>query len=311
MTGRASLIASLVICALGVSGLFRPAAAGKTLYQQCVNARGDTTDGFKASLQAGGLFYNWNGVRANQAVLGRFGQCEPSTMFPDKLFQGANPAGQISISIATFAKDSNGNNQMVPRDTQMVFSSIRNNTALDVDPMVTTFTKAGNNIGTKISTAKTRAAGDPEILITNDGGSAMLLTAINAQINDTEDPLDPNIFFEPDGTPVTLPALDPTNNTILPDDTEAFSFGIGNAANWSFEYTYVSGGDTFTDVLATDVAEPGSLVLFLGAVAGFGAVLLRERKRWGRRCHGEVPAIFRLEETAIDLGRTVQCSGRT
>ena len=34
-----------------------PAAAGKMLYQQCFTALGDTADGFKASLQAGGRLH--------------------------------------------------------------------------------------------------------------------------------------------------------------------------------------------------------------------------------------------------------------
>jgi hypothetical protein len=149
-------------------------------------------------------------------------------------------------------------------------------TALDEDPMKTTFTKGGNNIGTKFSDAKTRAAGDPEIFITNGGSSVMLLTAINAQINNSADPLNRNIFFNPDGTAVSLPPLDSTNYMILPGATEMFSFDIGNAVNWSFEYTYSIGSDTFTDLLATDVPEPGSGTLLTGAL---GALLLIWRRR--------------------------------
>ena len=118
-------IAAVLACLCGFS---QPAQAGKMLYQQCFTAHGDTVDGFKASLQAGGLFYNWNGVRANETVLGRFGQCEPSMALPTPLFKGANNAGQIAISIGAFA-----NNATVPINQHMVFSSIRNNTALDED----------------------------------------------------------------------------------------------------------------------------------------------------------------------------------
>ena len=243
-------------------GLSDPAEAGKMLYQQCFTARGDTADGFKASLQAGGLFYNWSAVRVNETVLGRFGQCEPSTVNPNPLFKGSNNAGQNSIAIAAF-----NNGATVPINQHMLFSSIRNNTPLDSDPMKTTFTKAGNDIGTKFGDAKTKAAGDPQIIVTNSDSSVMTLTAINAQINNSEDPLDPDIFFDPDGTPVTLPALDSSNDTILPGDTEIFTFDIGDAVNWSFEYTYSIGGDTFTDLLATDVPEPNSIALVTAALA--------------------------------------------
>jgi hypothetical protein len=266
-------IAAVLACLCGFSSFSQPAEAGKMLYQQCFTARGDTADGFKASLQAGGLFYTWSGTRVNETVLGRLGQCVPSTVFPTPLFKDSNNAGQNSISIGAF-----DNNATVPINLHMLFNSIRNNTALDEDPMKTTFTKGGNNIGTKFGDASTRAAGDPEIFITNSDSSVMLLTAINAQINNSEDPLDPDIFFDPDGTAVSLPPLNSANNMILPGQTEIFSFDIGNAVNWSFEYTYSIGGDTFTDVLATDVVpEPGSLVLLCTAFVGFGVVRCRRR----------------------------------
>jgi hypothetical protein len=266
--GSGAIAAAVFVWACGLP---HPALAGKMLYQQCFTARGDTVDGFKASLVAGGLFYNWSGTRANEIVLGRFGQCEPSTVLPTPLFKGSNNAGQNSISIGAF-----DNNATVPINMHMAFSSIRNNTAVDPDPMKTTFTKAGANIGTKFGDAKTRAAGDPEIFITNGGSSVMLLTAINAQINNSEDPLNPDIFFNPDGSAVSLPPLNSTNDMILPGATEIFSFDIGNAVNWSFEYTFSIGGDTFTDLLATDVPEPGSGALLTGAL---GALMLIWRRR--------------------------------
>jgi hypothetical protein len=274
----APLRAIAAVAILWLCGTPDPAEAGKMLYQQCFTARGDTADGFKASLQAGGLFYNWSGTRANEIVLGRFGQCEPSTVLPTPLFKGSNNAGQNAIAIGAF-----DNNATVPINLHMVFSSIRNNTALDDDQMKTTFTKGGNNIGTKFGDAKTRAAGDPEIFITNGTTSVMLLSAINAQINNSQDPLDPDIFFEPDGTAVSLPALDSTNDTILPGETEIFSFDIGNAVNWSFEYTYSIGTDTFTDLLATDVPEPASGLLLVMAILGLG-LLRRGRSPRAGKC---------------------------
>jgi hypothetical protein len=281
----APLRAIAAVSILWLCGALEPAEAGKMLYQTCFTARGDTADGFKASLLAGGLFYNWNGVRANEIVLGRFGQCEKSTAMPTPLFTGSNNAGQNSIAIGAF-----DNGATVPINQHMVLSSIRNNTALDDDQMKTTFTKGGNNIGTKFGDGKPRAAGDPEIFITNGNASVMLLTAINAQINNSQDPLNPDIFFEPDGTAVSLPALDSTNDTILPGETEIFSFDIGNAVNWSFEYTYSIGADTFTDLLATDVPEPASGLLLVMGILGLGVL---------RRGH---PPRSRREGVAISDG---------
>jgi len=74
---------------------------------------------------------------------------------------------------------------------------------------------------------------------------------------------------------VMVPTLDASNDTILPGDTAIFSFDIGNAVNWSFEYTYSINGDTFTDLLATDVPEPNSFGLF--AVALGASLLVRRR----------------------------------
>ena len=48
---------------------------------------------------------------------------------------------------------------------------------------------------------------------------------------------------------VMVPTLDASNDTILAGDTPIFLSIIGNAVNWSLEYTYSINGDTFTDLL--------------------------------------------------------------
>jgi PEP-CTERM motif len=295
--GSSAVTATVLIWLVG---LIQPAQAGKMLYQQCFTARGDTADGFKASLLAGGLFYNWAGSLVNELVLGKFGTCEATKTAPP-LFKGSSNAGVNSIAIATFDNGANGRPATVPINQHMLFSSIRNNTAVDEDPMKTTFTKGGSNIGTKFPPASTKALGDPEIIITNSGTSVMTLAAINAQINNSEDPLDPDIFFEPDGTSVTLPTLDSSNDTILPGNTEMFSFDIGNAVNWSFEYTYSINGDTFTDLLATDVPEPNGFGLLAAAL---GALVLA-----GRRSRKVAPADRRgPAPAAVDTNQSVSMS---
>jgi hypothetical protein len=65
------------------------------------------------------------------------------------------------------------NNVTIPLNGHLLFASIRNNTALDEDATKTTLTMNGNDSGTKIGTASTRAQGDPQILITNNGATSM------------------------------------------------------------------------------------------------------------------------------------------
>jgi len=246
----------------------RPAAAGKVRYEQCFTSRGNPTNGIKATLQAGGLFYNWAGYLVNETVAMRFNACDPTT----RIFQGANPAGQNAIAVNPFA-----NAVTIPLDKHLLFVSIRNNTALDEDATKTTLTINGADSATKIGTAKTTVQGDPQILITNGGTTSILLLEIVAQIGNSRDPLDPDILFVPDGMPVTvLPILQSPDNVILPGETGIFSFPLGNANNWSFRYSYSSGEDTFTELLASSVPEVSSCSLLAISIASL--VIFRRKQ---------------------------------
>jgi hypothetical protein len=114
------------------------------------------------------------------------------------------------------------------------------------------------------------AAKDPIIDITNGGSSLMTVLSIVAQINNSEDPLDPSLSFLPDGTevPVTPSSL-PID--LLPGDTAEFSFSVDGSPNWSFQYSYSLSGNTFVDLLASDVAvpEPNSLSLLVAGIVAF------------------------------------------
>ena len=232
-----------------IVALEQPAHAGKIYYSTCFTALGDKADAFKASLVTDGLFYVWGGYSVKEPVAE--GQpCERTNpmkgALPD-LFRASNAKGQNSISEA-LAKN-------VPINGHMLFNSLRNNKALDPDQMKTTFTLKGNDIGTKFGTARTMAAGDPIIDITNGGSSLMTLLSIVAQINNSEDPLDPSLSFLPDGPEVSVtPSSLPIN--LLPGDTAEFSFPVDGSPNWSFQYSYSLSGDIFTDLLASDVAVP-------------------------------------------------------
>ncbi len=251
------------------------AFAGRVLYEQCFTSRGNATNGIKAALQAGGLFYSWSGYRVNETVVNRFNRCDP-VLGVAPIFQGTNPQGQNASAVNPFA-----NNVMIPLNGHLLFNSIRNNTALDEDATKTTLTMNGNDSGTKIGTANTRAQGDPQILITNEGTTSILLLEIIAQVGNSQDPLDPGIFFVPDGMQVTvLPTLQPPNNVIAPGDTALFTFPLGNANNWSFQYSYSSGDDTFMELLASSVPEVSSCFLLAISLASL-AVFGRKKSRRG------------------------------
>ncbi len=72
-----------------------PAVAGRVLYQQCFTSRGNPTDGIKATLLAGGLFYSWSGYRVNETVANRFNQCDRTTI----IFDGADALRQNAITV--------------------------------------------------------------------------------------------------------------------------------------------------------------------------------------------------------------------
>ena len=108
-------------------------------------------------------------------------------------------------------------------------------------------TLKGNDIGTKIGAALTSAKNDPVIDITNGGTSVIHLLSIIAQINNSQNPLDPDIFFVPDGDEVAVtPTLLPFNSDILPGDTAEFEFPLNGSRNWSFLYSFTFDGDVYT-----------------------------------------------------------------
>jgi hypothetical protein len=273
----AAAVAALLIVLFGAAA---PAEAGKMLYQDCFTSRGNATDGVKATLQAGGLFYNWAGYLVNETVASNFKVCNPTT----QIFKDSNANGQNSFTIPTFA-----NNVKVPLNGHMILKSIRNNTALDLDQMKTTLTIGQQPSGTKIGEdPKPRAVGDPEIYLTNDDTSVITLVSMVAQIDNSQDPLDPDLFFfVPDGASVPVsPTLNSMNNTLALNASAIFSFPIGNAQNWSFQLTYMFDGDTYNVLLATDVAEPGSALLLTAALAAWPLVGSSRRSRsMARRAH--------------------------
>ena len=249
-----AIATAFVACMFGAG---QTAQAGPVLYQQCVTSRGDMSDGFKAALETGGLFYSWSGYTVKEPV---DNGCKPNTPAVPDLFKGKSANGTNTIQEA-LAK-------VIPVDGHMLFYSIRNDKALDLDPAKTTLTLKGNDIGTKVGAALTSAKGDPVIDITNGGNSVIHLLSIIAQINNSQNPLDPDIFFVPDGDEVAVtPTLLPFNSDILPGETAEFEFPLNGSRNWSFVYSFTFDGDVYTDLLASTVPEPNSLGLLLAGVA--------------------------------------------
>jgi len=262
-----AIAAAFVTCLFGVQ---QTAQAGMVLYQQCVTSRGDMSDGFKAALIAGGLFYSWSGYSVKEPIQDGVG-CKPNTPAMPDLFKGKNANGTNTIQEA-LAK-------IVPLDGHMLFYSVRNDKPLDLDPMKTTLTLKGNDIGTKIGAALTSAKNDPVIDITNGGTSLIHLLSIVAQINNSQDPLDPDIFFVPDGNVVAvIPTLLPSNSDILPGDTAEFTFPLDGSRNWSFLYSFTYDGDVYTDLLASTVPEANSLSLLLAGIVVL--LILRHKAPW-------------------------------
>ncbi len=259
---RSFLLALSLIALVSSLGFAPPAHAGKVLYQQCLKTIGNPADGFIATLQDKGLFYSWSGYPAFVD-----GTCK-NVIGAEALFSGAKATGQNAITEG-FAKQ-------LPLNGFMNFDSIRNNVALDTNEDKTTFTNSGNKTPTKIGNALTKEKGDPIVEITNGGTSDIVVLSVEARVNNTEDPLDPTIHFIPNGILVAvIPTLDPDlGKPLVPGETIEFLFPLLlGATNWSFEYTYSSAGDLYTDLLATNVVtsvpEPATF-----ALVGIGLVVL-------------------------------------
>ncbi len=257
-----------------------PAEAGKILFAECFTARGDTADGVKAALANGGSFYTWGGFSvAGTVVEGK--PCTPINLKAGAdLFRGENKNGTNSIK-----EDLKKN---VVLDGLMNFRSIRDpQSSLDKDAMKTTFTLKGNDIATKIGPTQTVwKFGDPVIAITNLGDSSMILQSVTAQIFNSEDPLDPDLTFDPDGKFATVTPSLSGSLDILPGETEEFSFSLDGSPNWAFQYSYLFEGQLFTEMIASDVVvpAPGSLGVVLAGIGALVAASARRRdmRRWRR-----------------------------
>src|SRR5262245_53101999 len=259
---RSSLLALSLIALVSSLGFAPPAHAGKVLYQQCLKTIGNPADGFVATLQDTGLFYSWSGYPAFVE-----GTCK-NVIGAEALFSGAKAAGQNAITEG-FAK-------ALPLNGFMNFDSIRNNVALDTNEDKTTFTNNGKKTPTKIGNALTKEKGDTVVEITNGGASDIVVLSVEARESNTEDPLDPTSHFIPDGILVAVISTPDAGlgEPLAPGETIEFLFPLlPGATNWSFEYTYSSAGDLYTDLLATNVItnvpEPAAF-----ALVGVGLVVL-------------------------------------
>ncbi len=252
---RIITVATTLICAFGLE---QQAKAGKVLYQQCVNSLGGASSSFTGVLMAGGLFYSWAGYTIDPTKMG----CVPNNAIAPDLFAGSSGPGVNTFTAALATNLMTG--QM------MKLNFISNDTALNT--VASTFTNMGNMVGTKIGAAVSSAKNDPVIDITNEDSSPITLDDITAQIYNSEDPLNPNIFFVPDGSTVAVsPTLSLSNETIEPGDTAEFTFPLDGSPNWSFEYTYTDQGVTYTDLLASDVPEPSAWLLVIVGLAMLAA----------------------------------------
>jgi hypothetical protein len=184
--------------------------------------------------------------------------CVPNNAIAPDLFVGKSGPG---VNTFTAALATNlMTNQM------MKLNFISNNTPLNI--VASTLTDMGNPVGTKFGAALSSVKNDPIIDITNEDSSPITLDDITAQIYNSEDPLNPNIFFVPDGSSVGVsPTLSVLNETIDPGDTAEFTFPLDGSPNWSFEYTYTDQGVTYTDLIASDVPEPSAWLLVIACLA--------------------------------------------
>jgi len=257
-------VAATLICTLGLE---QQAKAGKVLYQQCANSLGGPSNSFTGVLMAGGLFYSWAGYSINAMKPG----CVPNNAIAPDLFSGSSGPGVNNFSSALA-----GGGLMTGQMMKLNF--ISNDTPIDKNASM--FYNNGNMVGTKIGDAVTSAKNDPIIDITNGGSSAITLDDITAQIFNSEDPLNPSIFFVPDGEDATVtPTLSVSNETIDPGDTAEFTFQLDGSPNWSFEYTYTDQGVMYTDLLASDVPEPSAWQLAIIGLAAFAVGCVWDSRR--------------------------------
>ncbi len=137
----------------------------------------------------------------------------------------------------------------------MIFQSIRNDTNLD--KTMSFFLNGNNMISTQIGDALKQPLRPSQVVtvaVVNNNSSAMSLTAVEGRENNSQDPLNYNNLFVPDGMLI----LSQGGYTLAPGQELDFQFDLSPGAdNWSFEITYyVEGsGVSLDDIVATDVSQ--------------------------------------------------------
>jgi hypothetical protein len=255
--------AAAVALTLLILGFSEPSYAGTFLYQTCAlnTSIANNANAFTASLENNGLFLEWTGTTAKLMPVNGKNVCVPAVQMPD-LFKNSVIGGVNKIT-EPFA----GNKMLAPGD-RMLFSSIRDTNKNGINKSASTLLTGGVG-GTPVRTAFGNATpmpkGDPVVDVTNDGSSSMTLDFVLAFINNSEDPLDLNTTFAPDGRLVAVMPLSPdcsNGDVIMSGVTCEFSFVLPpNVTNWAFVAVTDNSDGTFTDLVATDVPEPASAIL--------------------------------------------------
>jgi hypothetical protein len=271
------IAATITILGTGIIDLGR---AGTFRYDTCFRNDGNVrADGFSAGLPAGGVFFGVTGTfvvpRGGFCVLPPFGAI--GNVIPTQRFAKL-PDGSLPSSF---------NRPFIPGVTiapgnLMKLTTTRNGPMTGLTSWA--FTAGGAPLLTAAGWAVISAAGDPMIDVMDSGPSAITITDFEAQVNNSQDPLDLYLDFVPDGKSVDVTYND--GLTIAPDATTVFDFTLPpGTRNWSFDISYNSSQGEFSQLVATDtVPEPMSIYL---SMLGIGATLAGvSRSRLARRFRG-------------------------
>ena len=260
LTANVAMVATCLIAASQPS-------YGNTLYVTAVKDAGAVNaDGFKATLQNNGNFFEWSGTTAMSNGMGKI---VPTAKGAPNQFMDTSKNG-VNTFTTKLAKG------MAPGD-YMLFSSVRNNQSLDAT--MTTLLAGANTVGTVFGNATKSKAGDPEVDVINTSGSTMVLLSVTALLNNSQDPLNLSTVFVPDGTPTSVSPTFTPGETLPNGITLPFTFSDAGAYNWSFELTYTIGSDLYDEIVAQNVPEPGSIVLLATGIGGFGLLFASLKKR--------------------------------